>query len=101
MDVHCTTCGEPWDTHHLQHDAIHETDFTEAEIADWKRLPSSHRLRSGRDSDAVRRFRPVRSDSEHPAGCHGGCGVDCGPGPIAPVAGTRRAIPRPWVQRGP
>lgn len=46
MDVHCTTCGEPWDTYHLQHDTIHETDLTEAEIADWKRLPSSHRLLS-------------------------------------------------------
>ncbi len=44
MDVHCSTCGEPWDTHHLQHDAIHETGLTEDEIADWKRLPSHQRL---------------------------------------------------------
>ena len=24
MDVHCTNCGEPWDTYHLRHDAPQE-----------------------------------------------------------------------------
>ena len=44
MDVHCTSCGEPWDTHHLTHDAVHETNLTKPEISDWKRLPSASRL---------------------------------------------------------
>lgn len=26
MDVTCATCGEPWDTHHLRHDEVHETE---------------------------------------------------------------------------
>ena len=46
MDVHCSSCGEPWDTYHLSHDAVHETDMTEAEVTEWKRLPSPHRLLS-------------------------------------------------------
>jgi hypothetical protein len=25
MDIHCATCNEPWDTHHIRHDAVHET----------------------------------------------------------------------------
>ena len=25
MDVHCSTCGEPWDVYYLWHDAIFET----------------------------------------------------------------------------
>jgi hypothetical protein len=25
MDVHCATCGEPWDTYHIRHDAVYET----------------------------------------------------------------------------
>lgn len=25
MDVHCATCGEPWDTYQLRHDEVHET----------------------------------------------------------------------------
>ena len=28
MDVHCTTCGEPWDVYHLWHDAIFETGLS-------------------------------------------------------------------------
>lgn len=24
-DVKCNTCGEPWDTYHMRHDALHET----------------------------------------------------------------------------
>jgi hypothetical protein len=44
MDVHCTTCGEPWDTYHLQHDAIYETDLTFDQAKAWGKLPSQKRL---------------------------------------------------------
>jgi hypothetical protein len=36
MDVHCTTCGEPWDVYHLRHDAIYETDLSHAALAAWR-----------------------------------------------------------------
>ena len=26
MDVACATCGEPWETYHLRHDEVHETE---------------------------------------------------------------------------
>jgi hypothetical protein len=32
MDVHCATCGEPYDTYHMRHDAIWETDLDQAAI---------------------------------------------------------------------
>lgn len=38
MDVHCSTCGEPWDTYHLRHDAIFETDLSHAEAKAWTEL---------------------------------------------------------------
>ena len=38
MDVHCTTCGEPWDVYHLRHDAIYETDLSHAEAKAWTEL---------------------------------------------------------------
>ena len=44
MDVHCSTCGEPWDTYHLWHDAIWETGLSEAEIRAWESLPQSEKL---------------------------------------------------------
>ncbi|MCE9608834.1 MAG: hypothetical protein K8R23_01270 [Chthoniobacter sp.] len=44
MDVHCTTCGEPWDTYHLWHDAIWDTGLSEAEIRAWEKLPQSGKL---------------------------------------------------------
>jgi hypothetical protein len=28
MDVHCSTCNEPWDVYHLSHDAIFETGLS-------------------------------------------------------------------------
>ena len=41
MDVHCTTCGEPWDTYHLQHDAIYETGLTHDQAKAWgKKAPT-------------------------------------------------------------
>lgn len=44
MDVHCSTCGEPWDVHHLWHDAIFETDLTPEETKAWQSLPHSQKL---------------------------------------------------------
>jgi hypothetical protein len=44
MDVHCSTCGEPWDVHHLWHDAIFETDLTPEEAKDWQQLPQEQKL---------------------------------------------------------
>ena len=44
MDVHCTTCGEPWDVYHLWHDAIYETGLTEEQVEIWKSLPHGEKL---------------------------------------------------------
>jgi hypothetical protein len=46
MDVHCSTCGEPWDVYHLRHDAIFETDLDPAEAKAWRGLSSTERLSS-------------------------------------------------------
>lgn len=44
MDVHCTSCGEPWDVYHLRHEAIYETDLSHAEAKAWKELSPRTRL---------------------------------------------------------
>lgn len=44
MDVHCSTCREPWDVYHLRHEAIYETGLDAAEIQAWKQLPAKDRL---------------------------------------------------------
>jgi hypothetical protein len=44
MDVHCSTCGEPWDVYHLRHDAIFETDLDHEEAKAWFGLPTKERL---------------------------------------------------------
>jgi hypothetical protein len=44
MDVHCSSCNEPWDAYHLRHDAIFETDLDHAEAEAWRKLPSSKQL---------------------------------------------------------
>ena len=44
MDVHCSTCAEPWDVYHLRHDAIFETGLTVEEAETWDRLPLSQKL---------------------------------------------------------
>jgi len=44
MDIHCTTCGEPWDTYHLQHDAIYETGLNPEQAKAWEKLPPQKRL---------------------------------------------------------
>jgi hypothetical protein len=46
MDVHCSTCFEPWDTYHLRHDEIYETSLTEEEAAVWLALPVAEQLRA-------------------------------------------------------
>jgi len=44
MDVHCTTCGEPWDTYHLRFDAIYETDLDTDEAKAWTELSPKLKL---------------------------------------------------------
>lgn len=44
MDVHCTTCGEPWDVYHLWHDAIFETGLSVEEAEAWRSLPAAEKL---------------------------------------------------------
>src|SRR5215471_11224742 len=44
MDIHCSSCGEPWDVYHLRHDAIFETCLNHAEAQAWGSLPSGQRL---------------------------------------------------------
>jgi hypothetical protein len=46
MDVHCSTCGEPWDVYHLRHDAIFDTDLREEEVRVWSSLSPKARLAS-------------------------------------------------------
>jgi hypothetical protein len=44
MDVHCSSCSEPWDVYHLRHDAIFETDLDPVEAESWRSLSASQRL---------------------------------------------------------
>jgi len=44
MDVHCTTCGEPWDVYHLWHEAIFETSLRHEEAEAWQSLPRAEKL---------------------------------------------------------
>ena len=44
MDVYCTTCGEPWDTYHLWHDAVFETGLSHEEAKAWGSLPRPQKL---------------------------------------------------------
>ncbi len=44
MDVHCSTCGEPWDVYHLRHEAIHDTDLPFEEAEAWPDLSGPERL---------------------------------------------------------
>ena len=44
MDVHCSTCNEPWDVYHLWDDAIFETGLTVEEAEAWRRLPQNRKL---------------------------------------------------------
>lgn len=44
MDVHCTTCGEPWETCYLRFDAIYEAGLDHEEATAWTELPPGQRL---------------------------------------------------------
>lgn len=44
MDVHCSTCGEPWDVYHLWHDAVFETGLSHEEAETWRHLPRDQKL---------------------------------------------------------
>jgi len=44
MDVHCSTCGEPWDVYHLWQDAIFDTDLSVEEADAWRRLSRNEKL---------------------------------------------------------
>ena len=44
MDVHCTTCGEPWDVYHLWHDAIFGIGLSPEEEQAWPHLPREKKL---------------------------------------------------------
>ena len=44
MDVHCSSCGEPWDVYHLRHEAIFETHLNHAEAKAWCELSPELRL---------------------------------------------------------
>ena len=44
MDVHCSTCNEPWDVYHLWQDAIFETGLTVEEAESWGVLPRTEKL---------------------------------------------------------
>ena len=43
MDVHCSTCREPWDVYHLWHDAVYDALPAE-EAKPWSSLPRSQKL---------------------------------------------------------
>ncbi len=43
MDVHCSTCGEPWDVYHLWHDAIYDV-LPDDEAKAWCSLPREKKL---------------------------------------------------------
>jgi hypothetical protein len=48
MDINCASCGEPWDTYHIRHDAVNETpaglDWLNWEISidDWYQKPNNN-----------------------------------------------------------
>ncbi|SRR5579883_1026162 len=44
MDVHCSTCNEPWDTYHLWQDAVFDTGLSPEEAREWLSLPAGKRL---------------------------------------------------------
>ena len=44
MDVHCSTCGEPWDVYHLWHDVVFDTGLPHDEAQAWYSLPRAEKL---------------------------------------------------------
>jgi hypothetical protein len=46
MDVHCSTCNEPWDACHLLNDAVFDIGLSHEEAEKWCSLPHNKRLSS-------------------------------------------------------
>jgi hypothetical protein len=44
MDVHCSTCNEPWDVFHLWQDAVFEIGLSIREAEAWRYLPQKEKL---------------------------------------------------------
>src|SRR5690349_15497774 len=44
MNVHCSTCEEPWDVFHLWYEVVFETNLSTAEAEEWCRLPPKAKL---------------------------------------------------------
>jgi hypothetical protein len=44
MDVHYSTCNEPWDVYHLWHEAVFETGLSREEAQAWQQLPRTEKL---------------------------------------------------------
>ena len=44
MDVHCSTCDEPWDVYHLWHEAIFDAGLNPDEAEAWSSLPREQKL---------------------------------------------------------
>lgn len=44
MDVHCSTCGEPWDIDHLLHEIVFDISLAYEEAEAWCKLPSKEQL---------------------------------------------------------
>ena len=44
MDVHCSTCKQPWDVYHLWQDAIFEIGLSQEEAESWRELPKDQKL---------------------------------------------------------
>ncbi|MEM7312431.1 MAG: hypothetical protein AAF497_04700 [Planctomycetota bacterium] len=74
MDVHCSTCGEPWGTFHLQQDEIHETDLSDSEVEVWLSLSPADRLRP-----------PYRDAFERGGWCFGNSMLDVRRCPCCPA----------------
>ena len=44
MDVHCSTCNEPWDVYHFWQDAIFDTGLSVESAEAWCGLPRAEKL---------------------------------------------------------
>lgn len=44
MDVHCSSCDEPWDIDHLKFEVIYDTDVGLEEARAWRKLPTAQKL---------------------------------------------------------
>lgn len=44
MDVHCSSCEEPWDADYLRHEAIYDTGLSAEAARAWRKLPTEEKL---------------------------------------------------------